>query len=173
MNAGQISKILRIDPYTSKSFCGVFAADQVPVNEIISVPYSMVINSDPSGQPGQHWMAVYVNSTRNGVFFDSYGRKPCQNIFIKFLKINCGNDWVYNDTVLQNPFLSTCGQFCVYFLVFMSRGSNLGDIVASFQGFIDNDQAVVDFVNENFELETEAFNWDFMINQVCKAGASC
>ena len=35
-----------------------------------------VINSDPSSEPGEHWIAVYFHKRGRGEYFDSYGLAP-------------------------------------------------------------------------------------------------
>ncbi|KAL3121693.1 hypothetical protein niasHT_006199 [Heterodera trifolii] len=40
------------------------------------VPYSMVINVDPSGSPGSHWVAVYCEQQNRVEYYDSTGIWP-------------------------------------------------------------------------------------------------
>ena len=39
----------------------------------IRFPYGFVANTDPSTEPGTHWVAFYFPSRDKGEFFDSYG----------------------------------------------------------------------------------------------------
>ena len=72
MNGAQIERALRQDKFASQSFVGVFAADRLPVKEF---PGSYVVNTDETGQPGQHWVAFYtVDDTIE--CFDSFGKDP-------------------------------------------------------------------------------------------------
>ena len=65
--------LAREDPLLRISFRGVFPADKLP-----SVPKgrrftdAYIVNTDPAGEPGEHWLAIW---TRLGVceVFDSYG----------------------------------------------------------------------------------------------------
>jgi hypothetical protein len=52
-------------------FQGVYSIDTLP-----ETPRLLVCNTDPSYKPGQHWVALYVDSRRRGEYFDSFGRKP-------------------------------------------------------------------------------------------------
>jgi len=97
---------------------------------MVPVPCSLVMNTDPSWEPGEHWIAVHIDKQRHGIYFDSYGRPPCTDSMKQFLKNNC-HHWEYNEKLLQNPFLSTCGQFCIYFLTMVCHGYTLQDIVQS------------------------------------------
>ena len=168
MNGVTIRKILKNDPAVSQSFLGVFPSDKVPTNAC-PTPCSVVANTDASGKPGQHWIAMHIDGSRNGFFFDSYGRAPELKPFRDFLLLNCGENWTFNEKMLQNPLVSTCGQFCVYFLIFVCRGHTLAEIVSSFDESSDKDQAVVDFVNDSFRVDTEVYDEEFIVNQICRA----
>ena len=51
MNTLQIKRALEHNTFTKKTFCGVFAADELP--EIINTfPCGFVANTDPSTEPG-------------------------------------------------------------------------------------------------------------------------
>ena len=72
MNGAQIETALRQDKFASQSFVGVFDAQRPPVKEF---PGSYVVNTDGTGQSGQHWVAFYtVDDTME--CFDSFGKNP-------------------------------------------------------------------------------------------------
>ena len=62
----------------SRHLKGVFAADLVPWAKMSpGSEWSMILNTDPSCLPGEHWVAVANKPDRRGCwFFDSYGLKP-------------------------------------------------------------------------------------------------
>jgi len=49
---------------------GVFSIDTLPEH-----PRLLVCNTDPSNEPGRHWVAICVRDGRRE-FFDSFGRAP-------------------------------------------------------------------------------------------------
>ena len=51
MNTLQIKRALERNAFTKKTFCGVFAADEVP-KIINTFPCGFVANTDPSTEPG-------------------------------------------------------------------------------------------------------------------------
>ena len=68
-----LNHLARQDPDLNKVFRGVFPADKLPTvprTRVLSDAY--IVNTDPEGQPGEHWLAIW---TRNRVceVFDSYG----------------------------------------------------------------------------------------------------
>ena len=77
MNTLQLKRALERDTFTKKIFGGVFAADELP-KTFDTFPYGFVANTDPSTEPGTHWVAFYFPSRDKGEFFDSYGYPPEQ-----------------------------------------------------------------------------------------------
>ena len=167
MNSSQIFTILHTRiPF---QFYGVFPSDQLP--ETVTVfPACFVVNTDPSGKPGSHWVAIYIDENKHGEYFDSYGRPPVVLAVVNFLNENCPC-WHYNEQQVQGLFSSVCGHYCIYFLLQRAYGLPLALILDKFswKDLEENDQLVTDWLNENFELDTETYNVDFIINQICHA----
>ena len=69
MNMLQIERLLK----NKKIFKNICAFDQL---EKPVFPSAYVINSDPSSEPGEHWIAVYFDKRGRGEYFDSYGLAP-------------------------------------------------------------------------------------------------
>lgn len=98
-----------------KSFKGVYAMDAIPLT-LLSKPFGIIINLDPSWKSGSHWTAVYVSEYGNGVYFDSYGQPPPGNVKT-FLERNCKNyGYEWNIAVFQGDLSIKCGYFCITFL---------------------------------------------------------
>ena len=74
MNTLQLERALKHNTFTKKIFVGVFAADELPT--LNTFPCGFVANTDPSTEPGTHWVAFYFPSREKGEFFDSYGHPP-------------------------------------------------------------------------------------------------
>ena len=72
MNTLQLKRALERNTFTKKIFGGVFAADELP-KVMNTFPCGFVANTDPSTEPGTHWVAFYFASRDKGEFFDSYG----------------------------------------------------------------------------------------------------
>lgn len=157
------------DPHASKTFGGVFPCDHLPT-DVKKVPASFIVNTDPSWKPGTHWLAIYIDENRNVEFFDSYGR-PAQmytSVF-KFIK-HMAPGFRANSRQLQGTLSSTCGQFCLYFLVWRNRGVSFSEIMNSFSMRLDsNDILVTTFVNSISDLNTKLLDTDYVMNQCCNA----
>ena len=57
MNTLQIERLIKKDLKSKTIFKKVYALDQLKKP---TFPSSYVINSDPSSEPGEHWVAVYL-----------------------------------------------------------------------------------------------------------------
>jgi len=65
-------------------FCGVFPSDKLP-QQPLAKPSALVVNTDPSSKPGQHWVAFYFDVDNTGDFFDSFGQPPTPQ-FMTFIR---------------------------------------------------------------------------------------
>jgi hypothetical protein len=116
MNSNEIANKLKC----LDCFLGVFPRDILP--SIKTLPVGLIINTHPSGKPGEHWLAVYIDSDGFGDYFDSYGNEPMHRSIIAFLNKNCSSGWKSNRTILQSLTSETCGQYCVVYLILRCRG---------------------------------------------------
>ena len=69
-------------------FRGVFVADQLPPVSNTRVN-AYIVNTDPAGQPGQHWLAIWTHD-RTCEVFDSYGL-PYPSLPIPTLRYKLGS----------------------------------------------------------------------------------
>ena len=60
------------DPQLRRVFHGVYPADQLPRSPPTSVRTAYIVNTDPAGEPGQHWLGLWTEQNKCEVF-DSYG----------------------------------------------------------------------------------------------------
>ena len=109
MNTLQLKRALERNPFTKKTFRGVFAADELP--EIINTfPYRFVANTDPSTEPGTLGLAFYFPSREKGEFFYSYGYPP--EHYDETFKFETIETW--NNRKLQSSWSEVCGQYCIF-----------------------------------------------------------
>lgn len=112
MNNLQISTILSNNRITKPSFKGVFSSNNIPI--FSHYPHCFVANTDRMGYKGTHWIACYCPSRLSIEYFDPLGERPntdLQKYLSRFpFKL-------YNTYQIQSPFSSTCGHYCIYFLL--------------------------------------------------------
>ena len=146
MNTIQIEHSLKKDPFTKTIFEKACAKNQLLH---VDYPSAYVINSHPSSKPGEHWIAVYFDKHGKGEYFDSYGLHPSMNGFTAFMEHN-SNGWIYNNKTVQSLFFTTCGHYCVYFILYRCRGYSMRDIVSRFSSNLTEN-------NRNINLFIRAF----------------
>ena len=103
MNTLQIERLLKKDLKSKTIFKKVCALDQL---EKPTFPSAYVINSDPSGEPGEHWVAVYFDKRGRGEYFDSYGLSPTWIGLKSYMDAYSLSGWIYNRKTLQAYFSS-------------------------------------------------------------------
>ena len=150
MNTHQLICALNCDIDLKRMERGVLAADQLPKIPLSRFPSAYIVNTDPSHMQGKHWVAFYFDEKKEGEFFDSYGNSPhsYNRTFLNFLLQN-SDQYQYNDRKLQNEYSNVCGQYCVYYLMYKSKGFSMNEIVNSLS-FDHSDQYVYDFVKNVF-----------------------
>ena len=142
MNTVQIKRLLR----NEKIFKKVCAFDQLkkPV-----FPSAYVINSDPSSEPGEHWIAVYFDKCGRREYFDSYGLSPAFVGLESYMDTYSLAGWIYNCKTLQALFSNVCGHYYVYYILFCCRGVPLNAIVSDFtSNLTENDRFISLFIRE-------------------------
>ncbi len=132
---------------------------------------ALVVNTDPSTERGSHWVAIFIARKGNAEYFDSYGLSPQVVEVLDFVK--CFKKCQYNKKCQQGVTSSVCGHYCVYFTIQRRKNVSVEDIVNTFSADIEeNDEMITQWVNSNFDMNTETFNVDFIMNQICRALSS-
>lgn len=172
MDCEEIKLILSKFPLSKNHFAGVFASDTLPDPKQLDLKCDtcFVINLDPSFKPGSHWVCVILKpSCAKNYYFDSYGIKPFIKSICSFL---AGKDFIYNNKRLQHPLSTTCGEWCIFFIMCHLSNHSLKCIVDFFENSPDlllNDYAVTKFVNRISGKKRNAINKQFLENQIAKA----
>jgi hypothetical protein len=126
MNSLQIKDAVMTNIEISRYFCGVHASDQIP--KMLKPPISMIINLDPAYLKGSHWVSLCIGREGEGVYMDSFGRPPNENFIIQ----QYCNKWHFNSKQIQPKESLLCGEYCLYFIYWWSRGMRGRDILAKF-----------------------------------------
>ena len=118
MDSLTIKKLLR----KYKCFKGVFPSDKLPFSE--KLPLNIIVNTDPSDRPGQHWIAISINNVGRGYYFDSFGFPPLVENIYKFINLKSTKGWSYNKKQIQDIKATTCGKYCILFIIFTCNNMN-------------------------------------------------
>lgn len=169
METEEIEDILYRDSFTGQYFRGVYACDQLS-GQHLPRPSALVVNTDPSNKPGQHWVAIYITRDGTGEYFDSFGNGPSVSQIVQFL----GKNTTYvipNRRLLQGAFSTVCGQYTIFFLLHRCRGLTMNKIINLFSAdTAENDFNVNAFVKKHFPLiKTRVYDHNFIVRQLLNA----
>lgn len=140
MNTFQLTNILNTDSFTKRLFLGVYARDEVPIK--VKYPSCFIINTHNSNQPGEHWLAFFLNQDGSVEFFDPIGLSPQFYNLDKYLQIISKNKVFYTNQRLQGFGSNYCGVYCVYFLYQRSRGITFNNFYKDFENCFENDKFI-------------------------------
>jgi hypothetical protein len=68
MNTLEINQLLS----DYQCFIGTFPRDLLPKKQIKKRPCALIVNTDDSTNPGQHWLAIYLDKNNNAEYLDSF-----------------------------------------------------------------------------------------------------
>ena len=125
MNTREIERSLEADAVSRGVFQGVFSADTLPRQ-----PRLLVCNTDESTKPGQHWIAIHVDTNGRGEYFDSFGREPDEH-FESHTNKHCTR-WTFNRKQLQRIISSFRGYYCCMFCMLGCRRVDMTYIINMF-----------------------------------------
>lgn len=158
MNSKDIFANLKTHSSTKKFFFGIYPFDKLPnINKVRELNKNkkeiyLVVNTDPANKPGEHWFALCIQNNLKGdvpnEYFDSYGRKPDKKI-VQYLE----NFLIFSTQPIQNNLTTTCGQWCMCYILYKSHGGSLSQFIHFIAENINpskRDQFVNEFINNEF-----------------------
>lgn len=150
MDEIQIAKIIKHDSFAKRYFVGVFSRTRIPIPK--KIPASYVINLDSYGSKGFHWIGVFITPDKIYIFDSFGGNFMNDSKFSSFLA-----SFLHKRTVLSSPIVvqnfssSTCGLYCILFILLMSRKCKFNDFICLFNrnNLNVNDEAIVTYFGKN------------------------
>lgn len=129
-----------------KCYKGAFPCDLLPSK--FTLPACFVVNTDVSTEPGEHWIALFIDKNKHAEYFDSYGLPPINSHIINFLNQN-STSITYNTVTLQALNSSACGAYCILFLEFRAKNITYCDIINIFsKNSKTNDEIAVNIASQ-------------------------
>ena len=131
------------------SFLGAFPYDELP--EKPDGDFSLIINTEPSTEPGDHWLPI-IFKKRVFYFLDSFGRVPTSPLFRPEFKKTVkeymqGDRRRCNSKLIQYVFSNACGFYSIYFIKEMQSKSMIKTMEIFTDNLKKNDLMVTDIVN--------------------------
>ena len=124
MNSIELARLMLSDIQISRIFCGIFPRDKFKKVRVSKTPALFIVNTDLSGYPGEHWVAIFIGNNLRGEYFDSFGLPPRTHDVQHFLEKNTIH-YFHNAKVLQYILSDTCGLFCFYYAKRKARGMSM------------------------------------------------
>ena len=119
LTTSQFNQLAFHHPTLATSFYGTVPCDGLPSNPDVSRPRGYIVNTDPAGQPGQHWLGVWTEGNACEVFdsfaldLDTYGTtEPLQTWLRRHFKYVTSNG-----QSVQSLHNQSCGGHALMFLV--------------------------------------------------------
>lgn len=106
----------------------VTSIDKLPSK--FQLPLLLISNLDSSHQKGSHWTTVFISKQNIGIYFDSFGRSPPEEIE-SFLKKHT-ESYEHSDVQIQSISSKSCGLFSAVALVSFYRNESLKLFLSNF-----------------------------------------
>ena len=138
MNSLQIEKLLAADD----KFLGCFPHDMLPPFPK-QFPRSLIINTDDSSKPGDHWVGLVLNK-KKCYFFDSFGIPIVEKNIVQYLYQKYPTA-VVNTVCIQDTFSELCGMFVIGFVSFVKDEQDYEKFLSIFdlQNLGKNDEIIL------------------------------
>ena len=132
------------DPQLRRVFQGVYPADKLPPSPPQTVRAAYIVNTDPAGEPGQHWLGMWTEQNKCEIF-DSYGLPL--HVYKNPELHKWWSQWKYlsrSDITLQAMDSQTCGHYALFFLKARAQGQAYKDFLGqwSTDNLVLNDHKV-------------------------------
>ena len=137
MNELELESYMINDVEIRKYFKGILARDEI-CRTLQKGIY--IINTDFSYNPGKHWIAIHHTGSKI-IYFDSLAKPVMKNVIdvINYQNIPCQ----FSTKVLQSDTSNVCGDYCIMFCYFSSRGYSLSYFLSLFSNNqLENDKLV-------------------------------
>ena len=133
------------DLKTNLAFLGVFPINGLPRQLPPHLPVFLIINTNTSNLPGQHWKAIFIDKYGKGEIFDSLAMPvsiELQQWMNRFAK-----KWIVSKLTLQNPLSPSCGGYVLYYVMTRLNCKSLTSCVERYftNSVVENEHIVESF----------------------------
>lgn len=111
-------------------FRGVFACDRLP--SVNHLPCTIIVNTDPSNEPGEHWVALHLMEGSRCDYFDPFGFPPLVPELQVFTHRYGHRGQRYNRVTMQDVTTTLCGDYCICFVRCVAKGMDMPHFVSRF-----------------------------------------
>ena len=98
MNTYELTSLLNREPQLKHLHRKVCSEDLLLDLKQLDVK-AYIINTDTSGKPWEHWVAIYFRNNDEAIYFDSLGLPPLEHYILPFIQRDARH-WIYNKELL-------------------------------------------------------------------------
>lgn len=98
----------------------------------------VVFNLDPHDKPGSHWVSMYCDMKRKGIYyFDSYGMQPPDEVETLMVRLKNQAKLLNLDMKIKKNHVrhqyknSECGVYCLFFITELLKGRKFEHLIKS------------------------------------------
>ena len=150
LTTSQLNQLAFHHPTLASSFYGTVPCDRLP-SKPVRRPTGYVVNTDPSGEPRQHWLGVWAEGNTCEVFdsfaldLETYGTTQPLQAWLRHFKYVTRNG--QNVQSLHNQ---SCGGHALMYLVAKSQGESLSSFLKTWlrHDYMANDHRVGQWVKD-------------------------
>ena len=150
MYENTLEYILENDSYTRKCNHGVYARDELPY-KFNDYPVCIIINTQNRSEPGEHWLAIFIDKNKHARFFDPYGFHPSFYKLGTYMK-SLDKKFTWNQKKIQG-LSEYCGFYCILFLLMAVRGE-LGNFYNQFTSNVVNNDLLISKLIKKYSINT-------------------
>ena len=141
------AKLLKLHP-----FLGVYAADQL-CNIKKDELGVLVCNTQPSYEPGEHWIGICLTKSKL-IYFDSLNGDFHKSQYLQYFLKEMGKDFLRNDIQIQNYGSDKCGIHALVFCYVLSQQKNCAVYVRFLSSFSSHKLKLREELSLNYFLLT-------------------
>ena len=162
----QLDYLAAEHPRLGSIYGGTLPCDKLPKTLQRSTKTAFVVNTDPAGMPGSHWIALWTEGEKCELF-DSFALPlktyPDAAPLIQWLNNHYEAVEANADSV-QSLTSQTCGFYAIFYLMAKSRGASMLDFTSHFKkhDLIGNDKLVTDMMKYLIEKDSK---WEDVCNR--------
>ena len=153
LTTSQLNQLAFHHPTLVPFFYGTVPCDGLPERPDTSRSMGYIVNTDPSGQPGRHWLGVWTNDKNACEVFDSFAlpletygtTTPLKRWLTRHFKYVTSNG-----QSVQSLHNQSCGGHALMFLVAKSQGQSMSRFQNTWsrRDYVANDHRVGQWVKD-------------------------
>ena len=155
LNNVQLDRLAQSQPTLKPYFYGTRPCDRLPTSPDKQGPVAYIVNTDPEGQPGRHWIALWTQEDACEIL-DSYAI-PLETYQTTVpLQRWLDRHWkrvTQNRQSLQSVYSQSCGDYALFFLIDRSQGKTMNEFDK--HDYVHNDHKVGQMLKKLIQKERE------------------